>query len=118
MNKVLVICGPTATGKTELAARLAKEFNGELISADSRQVYRGRDLETNKDVHLLGPDLTYREEQDIDLMKKVRSYKGLRHGKGLTVRGQKTRSNFRKNKGKVMGVRRASVAPPKKENKE
>lgn len=49
MNKLLIICGPTATGKTALAARLAKEFNGELISADSRQVYRGRDLETNKE---------------------------------------------------------------------
>lgn len=49
MNKLLVICGPTATGKTALAARLAKKFNGELVSADSRQVYRGNDLETNKE---------------------------------------------------------------------
>lgn len=48
MNKLLVICGPTATGKTRLAARLAKKLNGELISADSRQVYRGNDFETNK----------------------------------------------------------------------
>ena len=47
--KLLIICGPTATGKTALAAKLAKKFNGELISADSRQVYRGRDLETNKE---------------------------------------------------------------------
>ncbi len=49
VNKLLVICGPTATGKTVLAAYLAKQFNGELISADSRQVYRGNDLETNKE---------------------------------------------------------------------
>ncbi len=49
MHKLLVICGPTATGKTALAAALAKKFNGELISADSRQVYRGNDLETNKE---------------------------------------------------------------------
>jgi len=49
MNKILVICGPTATGKTALAAQLAKELNGELISADSRQCYRGNDLETNKE---------------------------------------------------------------------
>lgn len=49
MNKVLVICGPTATGKTALAANLARTFNGELISADSRQVYRGMDLVTGKD---------------------------------------------------------------------
>jgi len=49
MQKILVICGPTATGKTALAADLAKKFNGELISADSRQVYRGMDLTTGKD---------------------------------------------------------------------
>lgn len=49
MNKVLVLCGPTATGKTALAAVLAKKFNGELVSADSRQVYRGMDIVTGKD---------------------------------------------------------------------
>lgn len=49
MNKLLVICGPTATGKTALAAALAKKFNGELVSADSRQVYCGMDIVTGKD---------------------------------------------------------------------
>ena len=48
MNKVLVILGPTATGKTDLALRLAKKFNGELIAADSRQVYKGLDIGTGK----------------------------------------------------------------------
>jgi tRNA dimethylallyltransferase len=50
MNKILVICGPTATGKTSLAIELAKTFDGELISADSRQVYIGMDLVTGKDL--------------------------------------------------------------------
>ncbi|MBI2012447.1 tRNA (adenosine(37)-N6)-dimethylallyltransferase MiaA [Candidatus Curtissbacteria bacterium] len=45
---MLVIYGPTATGKTDLAIRLAKKFNGELISADSRQVYRGLDIGSGK----------------------------------------------------------------------
>jgi len=49
MDRLLVICGPTATGKTSLAVKLAKEFNGELISADSRQVYQGMDIGTGKD---------------------------------------------------------------------
>lgn len=49
MNKLLIICGPTATGKTSLAAKLAKKYNGEIISADSRQVYRGMDIGTGKD---------------------------------------------------------------------
>jgi tRNA dimethylallyltransferase len=50
MNKLLVICGPTASGKTQIALDLAKKFNGELISADSRQVYKGMDIGTGKDL--------------------------------------------------------------------
>lgn len=46
--KILVIVGPTASGKTSLSIKLAKEQNGEVISADSRQVYRGLDLGTGK----------------------------------------------------------------------
>jgi tRNA dimethylallyltransferase len=47
---LLVILGPTASGKTELAVRLAGRIGGEIISADSRQVYRGMDLGTGKDL--------------------------------------------------------------------
>lgn len=47
---LIVILGPTATGKTRLAARLASEIDSEVISADSRQVYRGMDLGTGKDL--------------------------------------------------------------------
>ncbi len=49
MNKQIVIFGPTAVGKTKLAARLAYRFNGEIISADSRQVYIGMNIGTGKD---------------------------------------------------------------------
>lgn len=49
-SKLLVVCGPTATGKTNLALHLAKVFGGELISADSRQVYKKLDIGTGKDV--------------------------------------------------------------------
>lgn len=48
--KILVIVGTTASGKTGLAVRLAKKFNGEIISADSRQVYEGMDIGTGKDL--------------------------------------------------------------------
>ncbi|MBW2673395.1 MAG: tRNA (adenosine(37)-N6)-dimethylallyltransferase MiaA [Deltaproteobacteria bacterium] len=47
---LIVMLGPTATGKTRLAARLAKERGSEVISADSRQIYRGMDLGTGKDL--------------------------------------------------------------------
>jgi tRNA dimethylallyltransferase len=46
--KILVILGPTATGKSDLAVKLAKEYGGEVISADSRQVYKGLDIGTGK----------------------------------------------------------------------
>lgn len=46
--KVITILGPTAAGKTSLSIKLAKKFNGEVVSADSRQVYKGMDLGTGK----------------------------------------------------------------------
>ena len=50
MKKLLVICGPTASGKTSLAIYLAKVSVGEIISADSRQVYKRMDIGTGKDL--------------------------------------------------------------------
>lgn len=61
-NKLLVISGPTATGKTDLAVKLAQKYNGELVSGDSCQIYKGMDIGTGKDqpqdtfIHLI--DLT------------------------------------------------------------
>lgn len=47
-NKLIVILGPTASGKTDLSIRLAKKFNGAVVSADSRQVYEGMDIGSGK----------------------------------------------------------------------
>jgi tRNA dimethylallyltransferase len=49
-NKVIVILGTTGSGKTSLGVRLADKFNGEIISADSRQVYKGMDIGSGKDL--------------------------------------------------------------------
>ena len=46
--KIVVICGPTASGKTRLAVELAREKNGEVVSADSMQIYRRMDIGTAK----------------------------------------------------------------------
>lgn len=48
MDKLIVILGPTASGKSTLAIQLARKFRGEIISADSRQVYQGMDIGTGK----------------------------------------------------------------------
>jgi len=47
-NKIIVILGPTASGKSDIAIKLARKFNGEIISADSRQIYRQANLTTGK----------------------------------------------------------------------
>ena len=66
-NKLLAIVGPTATGKTSLAISLSIKFSGTLISADSRQVYRGMDIVTGKDhdpgITLQGIDIVNPDEE-------------------------------------------------------
>jgi small subunit ribosomal protein S13 len=79
---------------------------------------RRNDPETGEVKHLLTTDLDFVKDNDIKLMKKMKSYKGMRHSFGVPVRGQRTRSNFRKNKGKVKGViksRPTPAASPKKQ---
>jgi tRNA dimethylallyltransferase len=67
MQKLLVICGPTATGKTSLGISLAGKFNGEIVSADSRQVFKGMDIGTGKEwgdnVKIWGYDLVGPREE-------------------------------------------------------
>ncbi len=72
---------------------------------------RRSDPETGRNIHLIGPTLKFTHEQDIKKMIESRSYKGVRHALGLPVRGQKTRSSFRK--GKAVGVIRKKQQPAK-----
>lgn len=78
---------------------------------------RRKDYETGEDLHLLTGNITFYRENDIKLMKKIKSWKGMRHSKGLPVRGQRTKSHFRKNKGKVVGVAKKKLAPAAAEGK-
>ena len=68
---------------------------------------RRKDLETGKDIHLLSSDLVLQTKNDIDQMKKIRSWKGFRHSYGLKVRGQRTRTTGRK--GKAIGVKKKEI---------
>ena len=66
---------------------------------------RRKDFETGESKHLLSSDLDLVKEFDVKRLKKIRSYRGLRHALNLPTRGQKTRSNFRKNRKKGMGIK-------------
>jgi len=69
---------------------------------------RQKDFDSGENKHLSGEDLRLRKEFDIKRLRKTKSYKGVRHSAGLPVRGQRTRSNFRKNRRKsgVTGVKK------------
>lgn len=74
-------------------------------------VNRKKDLRTGEDLHIIGNRLDITLKRDIDRMKKIKSYKGVRHHLRLKVRGQRTRSTGRH--GLVVGVmRRKKGAPP------
>lgn len=77
-NKVIVILGPTASGKSDVAIWLAKKFGGEVVSADSRQIYRGMDIGSGK------------VPKDTSCKLQVTSYKKITNSKNQK---SKTRQN-------------------------
>ncbi|MBS3076410.1 30S ribosomal protein S13 [Candidatus Pacearchaeota archaeon] len=67
---------------------------------------RRDDFETGESKHLTGSDLELQKEFDIKRLKKIKSYKGFRHTSGLPLRGQRTKSNFRRNRKKGSGIKK------------
>jgi small subunit ribosomal protein S13 len=82
--------------------------NPEKHGIPAFNLNRQRDFEEDKDKHLIMSDLDLQIRTDIQRMKEIKSYKGLRHTWGLPVRGQKTRSTHR-GKGGVVGVTKKDV---------
>jgi small subunit ribosomal protein S13 len=74
---------------------------------------RPKDAETGKDLHLVGSDLTLQIKNDIEEMKKIRSWRGYRHAYGLKVRGQRTKVTGRT--GKAVGVKKKTLMERAKE---
>jgi len=66
-----------------------------------------KDAETGEDIHLIGPEIDMKLRDEINMMKKIRSYRGIRHERGLPVRGQRTRANNRR--GLSLGVSKKRV---------
>src|SRR3989344_1068347 len=79
MNKILVILGPTATGKSDLAVKLALKYNGEIIYADSRQVYVGLNINTGKIIKKLDKN----RAKNIDTKNHVRLIRAIEIAKYL-----------------------------------
>lgn len=81
MSSLITILGPTATGKTALAAEVAYRLGGEIISADSRQVFRGMDIGTGKDLadyNLHGVHIPYHIIDICDPGEEYSAYRFLR----------------------------------------
>lgn len=113
-----MICNLTDIDKTKQTGYLAdsdiEKINEFLkdpakFKVPSWMFNRQKDYEDGTDKHVFGTDLTYVQDNDIKRLKKIKAYTGMRHAFGLPVRGQRTRSNFRKNKGKGMGVKRKRI---------
>jgi small subunit ribosomal protein S13 len=75
---------------------------------------RRKDFETGEDMHIIGSNLDMKREFDIRRLKKIRSYRGLRHATGQPTRGQRTKSHFRtRGKKKAVGVQKKKPTPSK-----
>ena len=83
--------------------------NPKKFNTPAYMLNRRKDYDTGEDMHILTTDIKFVRDSDIKRMAKTKSYKAIRHSWGLPVRGQRTRSNFRKNKGRVTGVKRKKV---------
>ena len=70
---------------------------------------RRSDFYTGESAHLVGADLKFEVDNDIKMMKKIKTYRGMRHAYGQPVRGQRTRSHFRK--GRAVGVQKTKIKP-------
>lgn len=68
---------------------------------------RRKDRATGENIHFIGPDLSLKTKEDIKFMQTIRSWKGIRHGLGLKVRGQRTKTTGRK--GRSVGVRKSQL---------
>lgn len=76
---------------------------------------RRRDVDTGEDKHISGTNVSFLRDMDIKKMKKIKSYKGIRHALGLPVRGQSTKHHFRE--GKTVGVKKKSIVIKTEEKK-
>ena len=98
--------GDLPESKTDELEKLVTEYSEK---APHWMMNRQSDWSTGADMHLVGVDVELNKRDDINLMKMIRCYRGIRHEQGQKVRGQRTRSNGRT--GMTMGVIRKKLEP-------
>ena len=89
--------------------KLQEAINNIIENAPGWMLNHRKDYETGEDIHLVGSDIDMRLRDEINIMKKIRSYRGIRHERGLPARGQRTRANNRK--GLTLGVSKKREQP-------
>lgn len=98
--------GDLPESKTDELEKLVTEYSEKV---PHWMMNRQSDWSTGADMHLVGVDVELNKRDDINLMKMIRCYRGIRHEQGQKVRGQRTRSNGRT--GMTMGVIRKKLEP-------
>lgn len=98
--------GDLPESKTDELEKLVTEYSEKV---PHWMMNRQSDWSTGADIHLVGVDVELNKRDDINLMKMIRCYRGIRHEQGQKVRGQRTRSNGRT--GMTMGVIRKKLEP-------
>jgi small subunit ribosomal protein S13 len=82
--------------------KLQEKIDNVRKNAPGWMLNHQKDYDTGEDIHLVGSDIDLRLRDEINIMKKIRAYRGIRHERGLPVRGQRTRANSRT--GLTLGV--------------
>lgn len=110
------VCLNTKLDKNKKVEALTKEEIQVIEEAIKNHKFpkymlnRRMDYTTGEDMHIFGNDLELHEELDIKRLKKIRSYRGLRHATGQPTRGQRTKSHFRTNRKKGVGLKPKKAA--------
>jgi small subunit ribosomal protein S13 len=119
-NYAHAICTAANVSKSHKTGDLTDEMISklnEVVKSPSKiptwMYNRKKDYDTGVDKHIITGDLHFAKDNDLKRLKKVKTLRGVRHHRNLPVRGQRTRSNFRKSKGKVVGVKKKGT-PGKK----
>lgn len=113
VNFADAVCAVTAVDKTQKAGHLAPQDVEKLTAMINNPEQlptwfynRQKDYDTGSNKHLHTGTLNFTQDNDLKRLKKIKTLRGMRHQRKLPVRGQRTRSNFRRSKGKVVGVKK------------